>query len=112
MSLEQVIVPVVVAVILSIGSSIAISRYSGPAQNAYIAALQGRLNVVSQERDEAMSEIPKLEARIRSLESRVHELQKGVTDRDREIAALYRRLDSDELEQRRSDEREKRRSDS
>lgn len=94
--LTGILVPVVVATLLSVSGAFVVARYSGPAQSAYIAALQGRLSVVEQERDDAALVIPKLEARIRALEDRVHELQEGTAERDREIARLYRRLDADE----------------
>jgi TolA-binding protein len=94
--LTPVIVPVLVSVILSATAALAVARYSGPAQTAYIAALQGRLTVVEHERDEAQLDIPKLEARIKELERAVEQLEHLIGKRDREIADLYRRLDADE----------------
>jgi cell division protein FtsB len=95
-NLADIIVPATVALAISLGASLIVAFRAGPAQEAYVRALQGRLAVVEQERDDATIEIPKLEARIVALEARVHELQEGVTERDREIARLYRRLDADE----------------
>jgi hypothetical protein len=94
--LSGVIVPVVVAVILSVTGSFVISRLSGPAQAAYIAALEGRLRVVQSDRDESLARIAKLEARIALLEAQVETLQHEAIAKDRELARLYRRLDADE----------------
>jgi len=94
--LGGVLVPVVVATLLSVSGAFVVARYSGPAQQAYIQALQGRLAVVEQERDDAALVIPRLEARIHELEQAVEKLEHLVGKRDREIADLYRRLDEDE----------------
>jgi TolA-binding protein len=94
--LTGILVPVVVATLLSVSGAFVVARYSGPAQSAYVAALQGRLSVVEQERDDAALVIPKMEARIRELEAAVEKLEHLVGKRDREIADLYRRLDEDE----------------
>lgn len=94
--LGGVLVPVVVATILSVTTALVVGRYSGPAQSAYVAALQGRLSVVEAAKNEAESVIPKLEQRIRELEQAVEKLEHLVGKRDREIADLYRRLDADE----------------
>lgn len=96
LDLTPILVPIVVSVVLSVSSALVIAKYSGPAQSAYIQALQGRLAVVEQERDDAQLEIPKLEARIAHLESRVHELETTLRERETEINRLYRRLEADE----------------
>ena len=62
--LTPIIVPIIVSVILSISGAFVVSKYTGPAQQAYVAALEGRLKVVTDERGEAWERIPKLEARI------------------------------------------------
>lgn len=103
--LSGIVVPVIVAVVLSISGSIVVSRFSSPAQQAYVAALQGRLDVVTKDRDEASARITKLEARIAQLEAQVETLQREAIAKDHEITALYRRLDADE---RRMTEDEKR----
>ena len=90
------LVPVVVAVILSVSGAFVVARFSGPAQTAYIAAVEGRLRVVSAERDEASARITRLEARLVALEEQVQELREAGREKDREIARLYRRLDADE----------------
>jgi predicted RNase H-like nuclease (RuvC/YqgF family) len=87
--LAGIIVPVVVAVILSTSAAFAVNRYSGPAQAALVTSLDGRLRVVTAERDEMADKIPRLEARIADLEAEVGRLQ-------RESASLYRRLDAAE----------------
>ena len=94
--LTGILVPVVVATLLSVSGAFVVARYSGPAQQAYVQALQGRLAVVEQERDDAEQRIPKLEARIEILEGQVALLVGQNAEKDREIAQLYRRLDADE----------------
>lgn len=94
--LSGIVIPVIVAVVLSISGSIVVSRFSSPAQQAYVAALQGRLDVVTKDRDEASARIGKLEARIAQLEAQVDSLQKESIAKDHEIQRLYRRLDADE----------------
>ena len=90
--LSSVIIPVAVAVILSVGASLGVSRFSGPA----MSAVQTRLAVVTQERDDALARIARFEARIAQLEGHVAELQAAAITKDREIAALYRRIDDAE----------------
>jgi chromosome segregation ATPase len=85
MDLWPIVLPIVVSVILSVSGALAISRYSGPAQKSYIDALEGRLRLVSAERDEATARIPRLEERVRDLEQEVGDLK-------RENIDLYRRL--------------------
>jgi predicted nucleic acid-binding Zn-ribbon protein len=94
--LTPIVIPVVVSVILSLTAAFAVARYSGPAQEAYVKALTGRLQVVERERDDAEMAIPKLEARIEALEKHVHELQQQLAERDRELVILYQRLSADE----------------
>lgn len=94
--LTPILVPIIVSVILSVSSAYIIARYSGPAQSAYIQALQGRLAVVEEERDDAQLEIPKLESRIAHLETRVRELETALREREQELNRLYRRLEADE----------------
>lgn len=92
-----IVLPVLVAVVLSVAGAAVVSRSAAsPAQTAYIQALQGRLAVVEEERDDAQIAIPKLEARITALEEMVNKLKQELAERDREIARLYRRLEADE----------------
>lgn len=92
-----IVLPVLVAVVLSVAGAAVVSRSAAsPAQTAYIQALQGRLAVVEEERDDAQIAIPKLEARITALEDMVNKLKQELAERDREIARLYRRLEADE----------------
>ena len=94
--LSPIIVPILVSVVLSVSGAFVVARYAGPAQGAYVAAIQGRMQVLEDERDDAVERIPKLEARIHELEKAVEQLEHLVGKRDREIADLYRRLDADE----------------
>lgn len=96
MDLWPIVIPIIVSVVLSMSAALAIARYSGPAQEAYVKALTGRLAVVERERDDAELAIPKLEARIEALEQQVVALQKELQERDREIIHLYQRLSDDE----------------
>ena len=92
-----IVVPIVVSVILSLAAAFIVSRSAAsPAQAAYIQALQGRLTVVEDERDDAQLRLPKLEARIAALEAQVNELKSALHEKDAELARLYRRLDADE----------------
>lgn len=92
-----IVIPIVVSVILSLAAAAIVSRSAAsPAQAAYIQALQGRLAVVEDERDDAQLRLPKLEARIAALESQVNELKSALHEKDAELARLYRRLDADE----------------
>lgn len=95
--LSPIIIPVLVSVVLSVAGAAVVSRSAAsPAQAAYIQALQGRLAVVEQERDDAELTIPKLEARIATLEAQVAELKEMLHEKDGELSRLYRRLDADE----------------
>lgn len=91
-----IIAPIVVSVIISLVGAYMITRYAGPAQAAYISALEGRLKVVVGERDDAVKEIPILKARILALEAEVILLKQAAIAKDLEVVDLYRRLDADE----------------
>jgi chromosome segregation ATPase len=88
--------PIAISVAISLGGAFVISRYAGPAQQAYLLAVEKRLELVTNERNEAQSEIPHLRSRIEELEREVDDLKRLTTTKDREIADLYRRLDADE----------------
>ena len=81
--------PIAISVAISLGGALVISRYAGPAQAAYLLAVEKRLSLVTAERDEAKREIPTLTARIADLEREVDSLKE-------ENRKLYRRLDADE----------------
>lgn len=91
-----IIAPIVVSVIISLVGAFMITRYAGPAQAAYVSALEGRLKVVMGERDDALKEIPILRARIVQLEAEVVQLKQAGLAKDAEVVDLYRRLDADE----------------
>lgn len=99
------IAPILISVAISLGGALVISRYAGPAQAAYVEALEKRLSIVTSERDELDEDAGGLRARIADLEREVAELKTAGGAKDREIAELYRRLDADErrlsLEERR-----------
>jgi hypothetical protein len=88
--------PILISVAISLGGAVVISRYAGPAQAAYVAALEKRLAIVTAERDELDDDAGGLRARIAELEREVAELKSASGAKDREIADLYRRLDLDE----------------
>lgn len=88
--------PIAISVTISLGGALVISRYAGPAQQAYLLAVEKRLTLVTNERDEAQSGIPHLRTRIEELEREVDDLKRLTATKDREIADLYRRLDMDE----------------
>jgi len=88
--------PILISVVIAWGGAFVISRYAGPAQAAYLLAVEKRLTLVTSERDEAEREIPRLTERIADLEREVDHLKRLTSTKDREIADLYRRLDADE----------------
>jgi len=88
--------PILISVAISLGGALVISRYAGPAQAAYVAALEKRLAIVTAERDELDDDAGGLRGRISELERQVEELRTLGNAKDREIADLYRRLDADE----------------
>jgi cell division protein FtsB len=91
-----IVAPIVVSVIISLVGAFFIARYAGPAQAAYVQALEGRLKVVTGERDDALREIPVLRARVVQLEAEVAQLKHDGIAKDAEVIDLYRRLDLDE----------------
>lgn len=88
--------PIFISVAISLGGALVISRYAGPAQAAYVQALEKRLAIVTSERDELDDDAGGLRSRIAELEREVAELKSQSGAKDREIADLYRRLDADE----------------
>jgi hypothetical protein len=108
-NLWPIVTPIVVSVLLSLAGALAISKYAGPAQAAYVQALEGRLAIVTKARDDAEADLPHLRARILELERQVEELKSDRAAKDREVAELYRRLDARVLRDERrlaKDERE------
>ena len=100
--MSSVVPAVLVSVVLSLGGALAIARFAGPAQQAYTEALKGRLNVVTGERDDCTDRIKALELRITFLEQEMADLHRESDAKDREIADLYRRLNSAPAPRRRS----------
>jgi len=88
--------PIFISVAISLGGALVISRYAGPAQAAYVTALEKRLAIVSAERDDLDEDAGGLRARVLELERQVEELRTLGNAKDREIAELYRRIDADE----------------
>ena len=94
--LAPILLPIIVSVALSVTGALIVARYAGPAQEAYVQALKGRLAVVEEERDDAALRIPELETRIKALEEEVGRLRSDLSAaRDREFQ-LLRRLEADE----------------
>ena len=87
--------PVLVSVAISLGGALVISRYAGPAQAAYVVALEKRLALVTRERDDLDEDAGGLRSRIAELEREVAELKTAGSAKDREIAELYRRVEAD-----------------
>jgi TolA-binding protein len=94
--LTPILLPVIVAVILSVSGAFVVSRFSSPAQSAYVAALEGRMKVLQGERDDATARLPHHEQRIAQLEAKVAELEVTNRRQAQELLELYRRLDADE----------------
>lgn len=85
--------PILISVAISLGGALVISRYAGPAQAAYVTALEKRLEIVTAERDDLDDDAGGLRARIAELEREVVVLKEAGNAKDREIAELYRRVD-------------------
>ena len=85
--------PILISVAISLGGALVISRYAGPAQAAYVTALEKRLEIVTAERDDLDDDAGGLRARIAELEREVAVLKEAGNAKDREIAELYRRVD-------------------
>jgi chromosome segregation ATPase len=72
-----ILAPILISVILSVTGAFVVARTAGPAQAAYVSALEGRMKVLTQERDDAMGRIPVLEAEVRRLKVEVSELKES-----------------------------------
>lgn len=94
--LTPIVIPVVVAVILSVSSAFVVARTAGPSQAAYVASLEGRLKLVVAERDEALTRLRSLELRVGQLEQELEGIRDEASRKDRQLIELYRRIDEDE----------------
>lgn len=84
-SLAGVIVPVVAATIILVGGAWVVRQYAGPAQQAYTAAIEGRMKVLSTERDEMADS-------LRRLEDEVAVMRRTIEDLEATVARLERRV--------------------
>jgi predicted RNase H-like nuclease (RuvC/YqgF family) len=71
---------VIVAAIISISGAIAIRHYAGPAQQAYVSALEGRLRVVGEDNKDLAARVDELTRQVKELRAEVDRLEDKVSD--------------------------------
>jgi predicted RNase H-like nuclease (RuvC/YqgF family) len=75
-----ILFPVIAAAIISISGAIAIRHYAGPAQQAYVSALEGRLRVVGDENKDLSTRVDELARLVKELRDEVDRLEDKVSD--------------------------------
>jgi len=86
--LWPLLLPVLLAAIISIATAWAVRKYAGPAQAAYVAALEGRIKVLQADREDLSKEVAEIEADMATLKVRVAALQDKVIDLERQVRVL------------------------
>jgi uncharacterized coiled-coil protein SlyX len=94
LDLTGILVPVVVAFIVTAGGAWAIRKYAGPAQTAYVSALVGRNQILENERSDQEDKIKELIAKVDALRQEVENLRGEVRELTSENLELRRRLDN------------------
>jgi chromosome segregation ATPase len=85
-----ILAPVVTATLVAVGGALAVRKYAGPAQTAYTSAIEGRVKVLMQERDECKAQLEKHAAEIEALRRSVSELERQVRELTSEALELRR----------------------
>jgi hypothetical protein len=88
LDLSPVLIPVVVSLAITAGSAWAVRRYAGPAQIAYQTAVQGRLTVLSAEREELVDKVKDLTIEVDRLGQVIETLRDKVGDLERQLRDL------------------------
>jgi chromosome segregation ATPase len=85
-----IIAPVVTATLVAVGGALAVRKYAGPAQTAYTSAIEGRVTLLMQERDDCKAELDRHAAEIDLLRRSVSDLERQVRELTSEALELRR----------------------
>lgn len=87
-----IVVPVLVSVIVMAGGAFAVRRYAGPAQAAYVSAVEGRLGILMRERDECKASLALMRAEIDALHAKITDLDRQIRELTTENLDMRRRI--------------------
>lgn len=90
--LAGVVVPVLVSVVVMAGGAFAVRRYAGPAQAAYVSAIEGRLDILMRERDDCKNSMDRMRVEIEALHVKITDLDRQVRELTAENLEMRRRI--------------------
>jgi chromosome segregation ATPase len=83
-----VLIPVIASTVILVGGSWVVRRYAGPAQSAYVSAVEGRMKILAAERDEMVASLKRLTDEANELRASVRELEQNVRVLERQVREL------------------------
>lgn len=87
-SLSGVIIPVVAATIILVGGAWVVRAYAGPAQTAYVSAVEGRMKTLAAERDDLSASLDRLNEEVVELRGTVADLERTVARLEKQVRDL------------------------
>jgi chromosome segregation ATPase len=85
-----ILAPVVTATLVAVGGAFAVRRYAGPAQAQYTSAIEGRVKLLMQERDDCKAELEKHAAELEAMRRAITDLERQVRELTAEALELRR----------------------
>jgi uncharacterized protein YlxW (UPF0749 family) len=86
--LWPLLIPVSLAAVTSVATAWVVRRYAGPAQSAYVVALEGRVKILQSEREDLSKEVAAIEKDMEVLRVRIKVLQDKVLELERQVRVL------------------------
>jgi septal ring factor EnvC (AmiA/AmiB activator) len=83
-----VLIPVIAATVIFVGGAWVVRRYAGPAQTAYVSAVEGRMKILTAERDELVSSLKRITDETAGLRYTIGELERTVKNLERQVREL------------------------
>jgi septal ring factor EnvC (AmiA/AmiB activator) len=83
-----VLIPVIASTVILVGGAWVVRRYAGPAQTAYVSAVEGRMKILTAERDELVSSLKRITDETAGLRYTIGELERTVKNLERQVREL------------------------
>jgi predicted nuclease with TOPRIM domain len=87
-SLWPLLIPVLASTLILVAGAWVVRRYAGPAQQQYTAAIEGRMKVLTSERDDLSDSLSRLKDEVQGLRTNVAELERTVKTLERQVRDL------------------------
>jgi septal ring factor EnvC (AmiA/AmiB activator) len=83
-----VLIPVIASTVILVGGAWVVKRYAGPAQAAYVSAVEGRMKILASERDELVASLKRITDETSGLRATINELERQVKSLERQVRDL------------------------